>query len=225
MNDFKTMKVLYVEDEAGIREQVSCILSFFFKEVISSADGNEAFLSYEEHHPDVLIFDICIPQLDGLDLLRKIRLQDKTTPVIILTAHTENPYLLRAVELNITRYLIKPFSKESLLEALKLCSEIIFSNQQEIVLSKKYYFNFKTKVLAHVDEVIPLTANELKLIELMCLNQERVHEFDAIIESIWGWENISKEALKSLVKGLRKKLPEPLIHNVFGVGYTLRSPF
>jgi len=56
----------------------------------------------------------------------------------------------------------------------------------------------------------------------MSLNINTTHKFEDLIESIWGWEDVSKEALKSLVKGLRKKLPFPLIHNVFGIGYTFR---
>ena len=222
MTDFKTMKVLYAEDENIIREEVSSILSFFFKAVIATANGNEAFLQYEEHKPDILIFDICMPELDGLDLLRKIRIKNKNIPVIMLTAHTENAYLLRAVELNITRYLVKPFSKDTLLEALSECSKTLFKNQQTINLKNKYYFNFKNKTLLYDKTIIPLTANELKLIEIMALKPETIHKFDSLIETIWGWEDISKEALKSLVKGIRKKLPTPLIHNVFGIGYTFR---
>lgn len=222
MTDFKTMKVLYAEDENLIREEVSSILSFFFKEVISSANGNQALAYYEEHKPDILIFDICMPELDGLDLLRKIRLQDKNIPVIMLTAHTENPYLIRAVELNITRYLVKPFSKDSLMEALNECSKTIFKNLETIYLENKFTFDYKNKTLHHNKILIPLTANELKLIEIMALKPNSIHKFDSLIESIWGWEDISKEALKSLVKGLRKKLPEVLIHNVFGIGYTFR---
>lgn len=222
MTDFKTMKVLYAEDENIIREEVSSILSFFFKDVVAVSNGNQALLQYEEQKPNILIFDICMPELDGLDLLRQIRIKDKNIPVIILTAHTENPYLLRAVELNITRYLVKPFSKGALLEALNECSKTIFKNLQTISLKNKYLFDFTNKTLFYDKILIPLTANELKLIEFMCLKPKTIHKFDSLIESIWGWEDVSKEALKSLVKGLRKKLPAPLIHNVFGVGYTFR---
>ena len=223
MTDFKTMKVLYAEDENLIREEVSAILSFFFKEVIAVSNGNEALLKYEEHKPDILIFDICMPELDGLDLLRQIRIKDKNTPVIMLTAHTENTYLMRAVELNITRYLVKPFSKNSLLEALNECSQTIFKNIQTLSLDNNYLFDFKNKTLLCDKKLVPLTANELKLVEIMALQPDTTHKFDSLIESIWGWEDVSKEALKSLVKGLRKKLPNPLIYNVFGIGYTFRS--
>jgi len=224
MTDLKTMKVLYAEDEIGIREEVSAILSFFFKDVIVATNGNEALMYYEEQNPDVLIFDICMPELDGLELLYKIRLKDKTTPVIMLTAHTENPYLLRAVELNITRYLVKPFSKDSLIDALKDCSNSIFKNKEQVDLGENYSFNFDSKTLTHLNEHIKLTANELKLIEIMSMNPSKIYKFESLIEAIWAWEDVSKEALKSLVKGLRKKLPSALVHNVFGIGYTLKLP-
>ena len=223
MTTLKTMKVLYAEDEVGIREQVSCILSFFFKEVIVASNGNEAFLYYEEHNPDILILDICMPELDGLELLRKIRLNNKYIPAIMLTAHTENPYLLRAVELNITRYLVKPFSKDSLTDALNECSKLIFQNVQKIDLKNNYTFNFALKTLTHLENNIQLTSNELKLIEILSINPQKTHSFESLIKAIWGWEDVSKEALKSLVKGIRKKLPYPLIHNVFGVGYTMKQ--
>jgi len=223
MTTLKTMKVLYAEDEIGIREQISSILSFFFKEVIVATNGNEAFLYYEEYDPDILIFDICMPEMDGLELLRKIRLKNKNIPAIMLTAHTENPYLLRAVELNITRYLLKPFSKNSLINALKECSNLIFENLKKIDLKNGYSFNFVSKTLTHLNTDIQLTANELKLIEILSMNSQKIHSFESLIKSIWGWEDISKEALKSLVKCLRKKLPYPLVHNIFGVGYTLKE--
>jgi len=218
---YKNIKVLYAEDEEGIRENISFVLSLFFKDVLVAKDGQEALELFEERKPDVLIFDICMPKMDGIEVLHRIRKSNKEIPIIVLTAHTEQNYLYRAIELNITRYLLKPFSKDALLSAIKECVFKLLKGNESVSLGKGYVFDFVTKNLSYQGESIPLSLHELKLMQLLSLEPQKIFSFDELIEAIWGWRTVSKEALKSLVKTLRKKLPEPLIENVFGVGYRL----
>jgi DNA-binding response OmpR family regulator len=220
---YKNIKVLYAEDEEGIRENISFVLSLFFKDVLVAKDGQEALELFEEGKPDLLIFDICMPKMDGVEVLSHIRKVDKEIPIIVLTAHTEQAYLFRAIELNITRYLLKPFSKDALLGAIKECVFKLLKGNESVRLGKNYTFNFVTKNLSHHETTISLSSNELKLLCVMSKEPLKKFTFEELIEAIWGWESVSKEALKSLVKTIRRKLPEPLIHNVFGIGYTMDS--
>ena len=218
---YKNIKVLYAEDDEGIRENISFVLSLLFKEVFVAQDGQEALELFEEKKPDLLIFDICMPKMDGIEVLQKIRQNNNHIPIIVLTAHTEQTYLYRAIELNITRYLLKPFSKEALLGAIKEAILRLSDGKEKVELNHGYFFDFSTKNLCFHESIIPLTLHELKLVQVLCHQPLKKFTFEELIEEIWGWEIVSKEALKSLVKTLRRKLPKPLIHNIYGVGYTL----
>jgi DNA-binding response OmpR family regulator len=220
---YKNIKILYAEDEEGIRENISFILSLLFKEVFVAKDGEEALEYFEEKNPDLLIIDICMPRLDGIEVIKCIRKVNKDIPIIVLTAHTEQPYLFRAIELNITRYLLKPFSKDSLLDAINKCIKMLIKGPQDTFIGEYYRYNAYEKNLYFKDKILELSLNELKLIHIMSENPSKIYSFEELLEAIWGWEIVSKEALKSLVKNLRKKLPIPLIKNVFGIGYTLEE--
>lgn len=220
---YKNIKVLYAEDEEGIRENISFVLSLLFKEVFVAKDGEEALELFEEKKPDLLIFDICMPKMDGIEVLNKIRKSNKAIPIIVLTAHTEETYLFRAIELNITRYLLKPFSKDALLDAIKTCILSLVKDQENAILGNGYVFDFINKNLLYEQNIINLSLHELKLLQVMSAQSQKIFSFEELIEEIWGWEIVTKEALKSLVKTLRKKLPSPLIKNIFGIGYTLKK--
>jgi len=220
---YKNIKVLYAEDEEGIRENISFVLSLLFKEVFVAKDGEEAFELFEEKKPDLLIFDICMPKMDGIEVLNKIRKSNKAIPIIVLTAHTEETYLFRAIELNITRYLLKPFSKDALLDAIKTCILNLVKDQENAILGNGYVFDFINKNLLYEQNIINLSLHELKLLQVMSAQSQKIFSFEELIEEIWGWEIVTKEALKSLVKTLRKKLPSPLLKNIFGIGYTLKK--
>lgn len=220
---YKNIKVLYAEDEEGIRENISFVLSLLFKEVFVAKDGEEALELFEEKKPDLLIFDICMPKMDGIEVLNKIRKSNKAIPIIVLTAHTEETYLFRAIELNITRYLLKPFSKDALLDAIKTCILNLVKDQESAILGNGYVFDFINKNLLYEQNIINLSLHELKLLQVMSAQSQKIFSFEELIEEIWGWEIVTKEALKSLVKTLRKKLPSPLIKNIFGIGYTLKK--
>jgi len=119
---FEHLTILYAEDEESLRHSVAQTLELFFDKVIQASNGEEALELFFEHNPDVLLLDICMPKCNGLELLKKIRASHKRVPVIIMSAYAEQNYFLQSIELNICKYLLKPFSKESFLGALKTCA-------------------------------------------------------------------------------------------------------
>ncbi len=113
-------KILFVEDDQVIRENYVAYLKMMFSEVYEAKDGEEAYALYKIKKPDLMIVDINLPKLTGLELLKKIRENDHTTKAIMLTAHTDKSFLLEAIQLKLTQYLVKPVSSKDLNEALEL---------------------------------------------------------------------------------------------------------
>jgi two-component system, OmpR family, response regulator VanR len=219
-------KILFVEDEKAIRENYVIYLKTFFAEVFEAEDGEKAYELYKSKKPDILIVDINIPKLNGLELLEKIRENDYTTKAIMLTAHTDKSFLLKAVTLNLTKYLVKPVSRKDLNEALEsTINEILKYNViavQKIDLTEKYSWNMELKELKHHNNIIELTNKERSLLELLFSHKNRVFTYEQIFEYVWGYdESITLNGLKNIIKRLRKKLPENTILNIFNEGYKI----
>jgi len=213
-------KVLYAEDEAGIRQSISESLSLFFMDVLAVNNGQAVLDEMHLSHYDVLILDISMPGLDGLETAKAIRKTNATIPIIILTAHSEQEYLWRAVELKITKYLVKPLTKAMLIDALEHAAlELLQHNRQPIVLDRKSLYRPCRKSIVHFDKEISLSRMESRLLEYFIRHRNCIVSFEDVSDYLWGYDTPSKEAIKSLIKDLRKKVGKDLIRNVYGIGY------
>jgi len=213
-------KVLYAEDEAGIRQNISESLALFFMDVLAVDNGQAVLDEMHLNHYDVLILDISMPGLDGLEAVKAIRKTNATIPIIILTAHSEQEYLWRAVELKITKYLVKPHTKAMLVDALEQAAlELLQHNRQPIVLDEKYLYRPCRKSIVHLGKEISLSRTESRLLEYFIRHRNCTVSFEDISDYLWGYDAPSKEAIKSLIKDLRKKVDKGLIQNVYGIGY------
>ncbi len=215
-------KVLYAEDEIEIASNTIEILELYFEEVVHVKDGQELIEEFSYGNYDVLILDICMPNMDGLEAVKNIRRYDHKTPIIILSAYNQQEYLWRAVELKITKYLTKPYNTKSFIDALeKACLELV-DYHLLIKLTKNYSYDQNKKVLIFKDkEEIHLAKNEIKLLEFFIYRKNEVISFEDIYDYLWEFEEPSKEAVKYVVKELRKKIGKNFIKNVYGIGYTL----
>ncbi len=214
-------KVLYAEDEKSIRDNVTEILELFFDKVVSVEDGIEATYEMELESYDVLIFDICMPHMDGLKVIQKVRQKDKKIPIIILSAHTEEQYLWRAVELKITKYLKKPYDKDAFIHALNEAALELVDGNIAIKLNEECIYNPCTKVVCEGNKDIKLSKMESRLLEYFIKRANQTISFENIFEYLWDYESPSKEAIKSLVKEIRKKIGSECIQSVYGIGYKL----
>lgn len=220
---FEHLCILYAEDEESLRKSVVQTLELFFDKVVEARDGEEALELFFEHTPDILLLDICMPKCDGLKLLKEIRQSHKRVPVIIMSAHAEPAYFQQSIELNICKYLLKPFSKESFLDALHTCASWMYEwgDGGMIKAGSDLFYDPETGTLVNEGVSFVLTKKERLLFEYLLRQKNRVISFDELEEAIWAGEGGSKEALKALVKELRKKLTKESIENVFGIGYKL----
>ena len=214
-------KVLFAEDEKGIAKNITEVLELFFQKVVEVDDGLEALTEVKYSSYDVLIFDISMPQMDGLQAIKEIRKFNKKIPIIILSAHTEQEYLWRAVELKITKYLTKPYNKDTLIKALEQSALELIDFNTQIKLTSNCIYNPCTKTVSYNKKDIKLSINESRLLEFFIQKTNQTITFELIYDYIWEFDTPSKEAIKSIVKELRRKIGRDLIKNIYGIGYKL----
>ena len=219
----KNFTILYVEDDEAVRKNAVEYLRRICKEVLEAKDGKEALLVYKEQHPDIIITDINMPRLNGLDMARFIRSEDKETQIIIATAHTDTEYLMSAVELQLVKYLVKPITKEKLLGALEQSIQFIEDKSKfSVALSDTCYYNSYSQNIQCGDDEIKLTKNERLFMDLLTHHHSRVVHYEEIESAIWPYDGMSQDAIRSLVRGLRKKVPDGCIENISGMGYKIK---
>ncbi|MDA3947174.1 MAG: response regulator [Helicobacteraceae bacterium] len=220
----KNLRILYVEDEDDVRRNAVEYLKRIAKEVLEASDGKEAIKIWGEEKPDIIITDISMPRLNGLDMARYIRSKDQDVQIIVATAYTDTDYLMQAVELNLVKYLVKPITKEKLLSALSQSVEKIQDeNKFTVQLSEECRYNAYSQNIECQDKTIKLTKNELLFMDLVAHHISRTLTYQEIEDAVWPYEGMSQDAIRSLVRALRKKLPEGAVENVSGVGYRLHS--
>lgn len=131
-NFLKTLTILYVEDEQVAREQLAKALKRIFKEVITAVDGEDGYEKYNEHKQtiDLILSDINMPRLNGIEMLEKIRKTDGDIPFIFTTARSETEYLLKAIELNVNHYALKPVNIEDIIQRINtVCQKTYFEKK------------------------------------------------------------------------------------------------
>lgn len=218
----KTLTILYAEDEEGIRKNIADSLSYYFKSVYQAADGQEAFEIYKDKKPDIVLSDIHMPILNGIEFVKKIRETDKNTPVVMITAHTDKKYLLEAVELHMEKYIIKPIDIDELFNAIEKCVEYININKKDILkVDEDYVYDYDKKELTYKSKVVILSRKEIDFLEVLISHQDRIVTYAELQEYVWGDDVMTDSALRSLVRNFRKKLPTNILSNLSGIGYRL----
>jgi len=153
--------------------------------------------------------------------------QDRHTRIILLSAFTDSQYTLQAVELGITRYLVKPVTSGDLIPALEKCIDELEEQPKEpsaqIVLAPNVSFDPSSGMILRGDETIKLTKKEWRLLQLLLDHRERVVPYEVIEQRVWPDIPPTSLAIRSQVKNLRKKLGVDLIVNISGVGYRLEA--
>ena len=166
-----------------------------------------------------------MPRLNGLDMASYIRAHDNDVQIIIATAYADTEYLMRAVELQLVKYLIKPITKEKLLNALDRSVKMIDDKSKfSLQLSKECSYNAYSQMIICKDKETKLTKNEYLFMDLLSHHHSRVVRYEEIENAIWPYDGMSQDAIRSLVRAIRKKVPEGIIENISGTGYRLNLP-
>ena len=216
----KSLKVLFIEDEDLIRNKIVSSLEYIVSEVVSASNGIEALEKLQSFTPDLIITDLEMPKMNGADFIHEVRKKDKDTCIVVVTAYTSEKYLLQLIDMHIEKYILKPITLEKLISALEDCQKS-FSNISNLkrTLPDDYTYDWNQKILLHKDEMITLTKKEILFLELLFKNINSVTPFDELQEVVWQDSVMTDNALRSMIRNLRKKLPKDFIVNLSGIGY------
>jgi DNA-binding response OmpR family regulator len=219
-NQLSNFTLLYAEDEEGIRNNIAEIFEDLFKEVYLAQNGQEALMLFEQHKPDLIITDIKMPKLDGLEFIEQIRQINSKVRVIILSAYTDLEYMLKATELHLVKYIIKPLNEEKLIEALESFIQS-YENAKIYPLAAQWLFDENSNCIKSANEEFTLTKKEATFLKLL-LKKHRIITYEEIENFIWTDEHVmTQNALRLFVKNFRKKLPPESLKNIQGIGYQL----
>ncbi|QKF83438.1 response regulator transcription factor [Halarcobacter ebronensis] len=212
------MKVLILEDDESLLDLIKEILEDKGLEVACFKDGLEAYKNCFNGF-DCFILDINVPNMDGLTLLKKIRLTDKWTPAIIISANSELENLKKAYSSGCNDFIKKPFYMYELEQKIQQWAPLEKSKK----LINGFTYDIQTDTLFNEQkEALKLTQKERRFLFLLIKNENRITSSESIENYVWEGEKISSMALRSMVKRLRTKLPEGMIisHNF---GYEIKT--
>ena len=210
--------LMIVEDEDRLREGLNKALSGFFSKIITAKNGDEGLKKFKKFTPDIVITDILMPIVDGLDMATSIKEISKNTPIIVLSAYSEKERLLRAIDIGIDKYLIKPVDVDELLHIIMLIKDTKIG-ENNVKINEHYEFDRSKRLLVKDGVEIPLTKKELSFIMLLIKQAGALVLHEDIKRNIWTNESVTDTAIRTFIKRVRDKVGEGLIKNVPGLGY------
>jgi two-component system, OmpR family, response regulator VanR len=219
-----SLKVLFVEPNDEIRDTMKELLSYEVEEIETVKDPIEALNLYKTNKPHIIITNIDLPHLDGIEFIRKIRKNDNSVKIIVLTTNSDQQTLLDASELKLTKYLLIPTSGDAIYDALKKVIEELksFSVIEHTVLElqENYRWDFKEQKLQKDLKEIHLTPKERKILHYLFSNPNLTVSYDMLFYEVWDdSETYSINTIKTMIKNIRKKLPPNTIKNIYATGF------
>jgi two-component system response regulator MprA len=224
------MRLLVVDDDPSVREALALVLDLDGFEVATAQDGREAIRTLAVAPPDVVILDVLLPGLDGLEVCRRIRASGDRTPVLMLTARSEVSERVAGLEAGADDYLAKPFAREELIARLRaLLRRTGWEGEEQLLRFEDLELDQVAHEVRRGGRPIELTRTEFLLLELLLRHPRQVLTRAAISDHVWGYDfGPASNSLEVYVGYLRRKTEaagEPrLVHTVRGVGYVLRAP-
>ncbi|WNY98430.1 MULTISPECIES: response regulator transcription factor [unclassified Sulfurospirillum] len=220
-NPLKHLSILFVEDEDRIRKHITNSLRYIVQDVQEASNGKEALEILKHFSPDIIITDLEMPVMNGVDFIKTIRNNGLDTCVVVLTAHTNNEYLLPLINAHIEHYIVKPIRFEKMLHILQLCNAKLTKLKDSQDLPKGYSYDWNQKMLSYENQQIVLTRKEIAFLELLFQNMHRIVTYDEFQQHVWVNAVMTDDAIRSLVRNLRAKLPIDIISNLSGIGYKI----
>ena len=222
--NFSKQNILIIEDDIETLEIMVELFESTFSNVYTSTNGYEAIEIFEKNLIDVILCDINIPKLNGLDTISKIRELDYSIPIIIISACSDTQTLLKASNCNIQGYILKPI----MFDDVQNIKNKIFHHQNYEIINKNIEINFSTSLNLQNNQIIiegkiiKLTIKETEFLKLLIKKKGSIVSYEIIDKVVWGEENImSSTSLRTLVKNIRKKLSCEIIENIPKMGYRI----
>lgn len=226
-------KVLLIEDEYQLGQIVKDSLEMRGFDMLYAADGKDGLRLYQQHHPDVVVLDIMMPNMDGFSVTTEIRKQDKLTPIIFLTAKSQTADVVKGFELGGNDYLKKPFSMDELIVRIKALLKRAGEQPApppgvesgEVVMIGQYAFNYIKQTLTRNGNSAFLSHREAEILRRLYDNKNQVMERKAVLLDLWGDDSFfnarSMDVFITKIRRYLKEDPRVQIVNIRGVGYKL----
>jgi len=227
--DGSPMRVLVVDDEATLADLLSMALRYEGLEVRSAGDGLTAVRTAREFRPDAVVLDVMLPDIDGLEVLRRLRADASNVPVLFLTAKDAVEDRINGLTAGGDDYVTKPFSLEEVVARLRgmMRRAGAAATREDAVLAVgDLTLDEDSHEVRRADELITLTATEFELLRYLMRNPRRVLSKSQILDRVWNYDFGGQGNVVELyISYLRKKIDAdrpPMIHTVRGAGYVLK---
>jgi two-component system response regulator MprA len=224
------VRILVVDDDRSLRDALRRALSLGGYEVQSAEGGADGLAKVASGAPDAVVLDVAMPDVDGLEVCRRLRSSGNRVPVLMLTARDAISDRIDGLDAGADDYLVKPFDVGELKARLRaLVRRSGGVGDPDSISFDELRLDSARHGVTVGDQLVELTRTEYQLLELLMLNPRRVLPHSLIYERVWGYDfGPSSNALRVYIGYLRRKLEDagarPLIHTVRGVGYVLREP-
>ena len=223
------MRALVIEDDDDVRAALRRALLLGGYEVLLAADGAEGLLKAGTEVPDVIVLDVGMPQMDGLEVCRALRASGNRTPILMLTAREAVADRIEGLDAGADDYLTKPYDVGELEARLRALLRRSADADGSVLRFGELELDGDAHAVRVGERAVELTRTEFQLLELLMLNPRRVLSPELIYDRVWGYDfGPGGNALRVYVGYLRRKLEaggeRRLIQTVHGVGYVLREP-
>lgn len=223
------MKILLIEDEEELSEIVAHGLRKCGYAVDTAYDGEDALCYYGMNSYDVIVLDLNLPKVDGLEVLRSIRQKDRITKILILSARSAVDDRVKGLDMGANDYLTKPFDFLEFEARIRTLSRIAYIQQGNELNCGELKLNMATKVVSFGAVKLPLTKKEYSILEYLMLQKGQVISAEQLLNHVWDSDaDLFPDTLKYHIHSLKKKLAEAdcsqeLISNVRGIGYKIEE--
>jgi two-component system response regulator MprA len=223
------LQILVVDDDPNVLRVMKRGLVYAGYAVDEASTGENALAAARERPPDLVVLDVMLPGVDGLEVCRRLRLVNPQLPILLLTARDRVPDRVAGLDAGADDYLVKPFAFDELLARVRALLRRTRASEGEVYRYADLAINPATREVRRADRPIELTAREYDLLEFLTRHARQVFGRETIFERVWGSDYMGESnVIDVVVMRLREKLEasgEPrLIQTVRGVGYTLREP-
>lgn len=221
------MRILVVEDDMDLNEIIVKKLSAEEYAVDSCFDGRDALDYLESVQYDVAILDIMMPEMDGLEAVKKLRAKGNLTPVIFLTARDTVADKVKGLDIGANDYLVKPFSFDELTARIRAATRTASGNPTNIYSLADLTLDTESHIVKRADKEISLTAREYTLLEYLLRNKNKILSRQKIEDNVWNYDyEGGTNVVDVYITYLRRKIDEgcavKLIHTVRGIGYCMK---
>jgi two-component system OmpR family response regulator len=225
------LRVVVVDDEASLSDLVGMALRYEGWDVRTAADGHSALSVIREFRPDVVVLDVMLPDIDGLQVLRRMRADGRDVPVLFLTAKDALDDRIAGLTAGGDDYVTKPFSLEELVARLRglirRSTLVITETADPILRVGDLTLDEESYEVRRGDRPIELTATEFELLRFLMRNPRRVMSKSQILDRVWSYDFGGRSSIVEIyISYLRKKIDfgeTPMIHTVRGVGYLIKA--